>query len=72
MLLKRPTKQEEGADGSRHFVEMFFDWLFEQATPQQKEHRLALSEEQLKQQLFIDGAWIADYRRIRSKAIRLE
>ena len=70
MLFDRPTQLEEGSDGLRHFIEMFFDWLFEHATPQQKEHCLALTEEKLKQELFVDGAWVADYRRIRIMAVK--
>ena len=71
MLFDRPTKLEEGSNGLRQFIEMFFDWLFEHATPHQKEHCLARTEEQLKQELFIDNTWVADYRRIRIKAVKM-
>ena len=71
MLFDRPTELKGGLDGLRNFIEMFFNWLFENVSEQEKLEYIATVEKKLKGELLHDSAWIADYRRIRILAIKI-
>jgi trans-aconitate 2-methyltransferase len=49
---------------------MFFDWLFMYLTPEEKEEVMKKTENALREERFVDGSWIADYRRIRLVAVK--
>lgn len=60
----RPTPLE-GENGLRHWIEMFADSMFENVSAETKEQIILKTEHNLKEILFHDGCWIADYKRIR-------
>ncbi|MGI9538158.1 MAG: class I SAM-dependent methyltransferase [Desulfocapsaceae bacterium] len=70
MLFDRPTELKGGLDGLKNFIEMFFNWLFENVSEQEKMEYIATVEKRLKDELLHDSTWIADYRRIRILAIK--
>ncbi|WP_233522644.1 class I SAM-dependent methyltransferase [Peribacillus glennii] len=65
----RPT-QLEGDRGLRNWIEMFASSMFENVSGEIKELILTNVEENLKDVLFQDGGWIADYKRIRVMGIK--
>ncbi|KAB8129358.1 methyltransferase domain-containing protein [Gracilibacillus oryzae] len=60
----RPTPLE-GEDGLRKWIEMFASHLFEQTSKQEQEQILTNIERNLKRQMYKNGKWSADYKRIR-------
>lgn len=64
-LFERPTKLEDGERGLVNWIEMFRGELFQSARPELKRQAIAKVEDKLRGELFHDGAWYADYRRIR-------
>ncbi len=71
MLFDRPTKLKGGVDGLKNFIDMFFNWLFDNVPAQQKVEYIALAEKKLRKELLNDSNWFADYRRIRIFAIKI-
>ncbi|SER57787.1 Ubiquinone/menaquinone biosynthesis C-methylase UbiE [Gracilibacillus ureilyticus] len=65
----RPTPLE-GEDGLRKWIEMFASHLFNQTSEKEKDQILVNIESNLKEQMYIDGKWIADYKRIRVIGIK--
>jgi len=72
MLFDRPTELKGGTDGLKNFVVMFFSWLFDNASEQDMSHCLALAEKELAEDMLRNGTWFADYRRIRTLAIKTD
>jgi trans-aconitate 2-methyltransferase len=68
-LFERPTPLE-GAQGMRHWVEMFAGELLERIGPERREEFFRGVENELRPILYRDGAWYADYRRLRIAARR--
>ena len=71
MLFDRPTELKGGLEGMRNFIEMFFTWLFDNVSEQEKMEYIALVEKRLKDELLHESTWIADYRRIRILAKKI-
>jgi len=71
-LFDRPTPLEEGERGLRLWLEMFAEEALDPLSPSQREDVIRSVEEQLRPAQFHDGAWHADYSRIRVVARREE
>jgi SAM-dependent methyltransferase len=69
-LFDRPTPLEEGELGLRLWLEMFAGDLLDTLTPEAREQAIQSVEGHLRATQFRDGAWIADYARIRVSARR--
>lgn len=70
VLFDRPTPLEGGEEGMRNWLAMFAsDFLT--GIPEDSRHSVLCDvEDRLRPELYRDGSWIADYRRIRVVAIR--
>jgi trans-aconitate 2-methyltransferase len=66
---ERPTKLEDGEDGLRNWITMFCDKFFTQIPQVNRDEIIKRSEMKLRDELFRDGAWRADYKRLRISAI---
>lgn len=64
-LFDRMTKLEEGEMGMQNWIRMFRRGVLEQAPEALWAKILLRSEEQLREELYRDGTWYADYRRLR-------
>lgn len=60
----RPTKLD-GDDGLKNWIAMFGNHLFNGIPEKAKNEIVAKVESNLKETLYKDGNWIADYKRIR-------
>jgi trans-aconitate methyltransferase len=69
VLFDRPTPLE-GEDGLRHWIEMFAHSVLNIVPEERRSDFLRRVEELLRPQLFRDGTWFADYRRLRVVARR--
>ncbi|GAE29956.1 class I SAM-dependent methyltransferase [Alkalihalobacillus hemicellulosilyticus] len=65
----RPTPLE-GDDGLRNWLEMFAVEMFKHATTETKERIYTSIEKNLRNTLFTNNRWIADYKRIRVVGIK--
>ena len=72
VLFDRPTELEGGLDGLTNFIEMFFDWLFMNTGDVNKTKIIKTVNRILKQEMFNGKSWIADYRRIRILAKKID
>ncbi len=68
-LFDRPTTLE-GEDGLRNWLIMFGPQMLQQIPPELYNEVIARVEAIARPQLFHDGRWIADYRRLRVSAIK--
>ncbi|CAH1190141.1 Trans-aconitate 2-methyltransferase [Paenibacillus auburnensis] len=66
----RPTTLTGGEQGLRRWLNTFADGILSVLTPPQCEEVLKFLEKELKPQLFYDGVWVMDYRRIRVSAMK--
>ncbi len=69
-LRDRPTRLEEGEMGLRNWLRMFAGAFFERVPGDSHESLWRTVEDSLRPSLFRDGAWYADYRRLRLLATR--
>lgn len=69
-LFDRWTKLEHPERGLREWIEMFAGSYFESVPAAEKENFLRQIEDRTKSELYCDGHWWADYRRLRIEAIR--
>lgn len=69
-LFDRPTELADGATGMRNWIIMFGGDYLAKAGPGRREEFLRHVEEILRPQLFRDGRWWADYRRLRIVAVK--
>ena len=60
----RPTLLD-GENGLKNWINMFASSFFEGNTPGKKNVIIEKVEQQLKTEIFIEGKWIADYKRLR-------
>lgn len=67
---ERPTKLEDGQEGMRNWLATFADNILDSLPDNKREEVIVEVERQLKPQLFRDGSWFADYRRIRIVAYK--
>ena len=65
----RPTPLE-GENGLKNWIEMFGSTLFQGIAEDRKDYIIEQVENQLKEVLYTDGKWIADYKRIRVIGIK--
>lgn len=68
-LFDRPTPLE-GADGLRNWVKMFRGMTLESLPAERREEYLLAVEDAARPDLFRNGGWFADYRRLRVVAVR--
>jgi trans-aconitate methyltransferase len=68
-LFGRPTELDGGAEGLASWLEMFGDRLFSPIPDDEREAVIAEVTDRLREELFVDGVWIADYRRLRVVAV---
>ena len=68
-LYDRPTPLD-GENGLRNWIEMFGSMLFDGIPEQIKDHIIANVEINLKDILYREGIWMADYKRIRVVGIK--
>jgi trans-aconitate methyltransferase len=67
-LFDRPTALAEGGAGLRNWITMFWSDSIAELTPETREVFFRRVEEMLRHELFRDGQWWADYRRLRFAA----
>ncbi|AUB40699.1 Trans-aconitate methyltransferase [Nostoc flagelliforme CCNUN1] len=71
MLFARPTPLADGEAGMANWIQMFASSFLAGLSGEQQIQIIRVVEEYLKQTLYQQGTWIADYRRIRIVAIKL-
>lgn len=69
-LFDRPTRLEGSENGMRHWLDMFAGHFLAAVPVDQVEGVARQVEAVLRPTLFADGAWVADYRRLRIIAVR--
>jgi trans-aconitate methyltransferase len=69
-MFDRWSKLEHPDRGLREWIEMFANAYFEGISAGDRERLLRTIEERLRPDLYRDGFWFADYRRLRVEAIR--
>jgi len=65
----RPTALDGGPDGLRSWLGMFGEGLLAPVSGAEREAVVAAVEDRLRPTRFQDGAWVADYRRLRFEAV---
>ena len=68
----RPTKLEDGELGLRNWLLTFADNVIDSLPVEKRDQVIADVERRLRPELFKDGSWYADYRRIRLAARKQE
>lgn len=68
-LFDRPTELEDSSDGLRNWLGMFGDSLLAPVPEEERSDVIAAVEDSLRADYYRDGAWIADYRRLRVVAV---
>jgi trans-aconitate methyltransferase len=73
-LFDRPTDLEDGEAGMRNWIGMFGDTLLSPIPADERAAVVAAAEDRLREDLYrpADDTWIADYRRLRFRAVRTE
>jgi trans-aconitate methyltransferase len=69
-LFDRPTELADGVAGLRNWIKMFCTAYLERVGASRQEEFIRSAEDLLRPQLFRDGQWHADYRRLRLVAYR--
>lgn len=70
ILFDRPTKLEEGQRGLRNWLTMFCESMFADLPAAVKQNVIEHVEARLRPDLFKEGNWFADYRRLRIVAVK--
>ncbi|WP_232702058.1 class I SAM-dependent methyltransferase [Halobacterium wangiae] len=70
VLFDRPTELDDGEDGLAAWLEMFGDSLLAPVPASELDDVVAAVEDELRAEYFADGAWTADYRRLRFVAVK--
>ncbi len=65
LLFDRPTPLEEGERGLRNWLTMFGGAIFTALTNRERDEVIAETESEARTDLFHDGQWVVDYRRLR-------
>ncbi|MFB6172899.1 MAG: methyltransferase domain-containing protein [Haloarculaceae archaeon] len=68
-LFDRPTELDNGADGLAEWLGMFGDSLLAAVPADDRDAVVSAVEDRLRDELFRDGTWVADYRRLRVVAV---
>ena len=71
-LFDRPTRLDEGERGMQNWLAMFAGPVLGQVPESRRAAVIRRAEELMRPELFRDGAWLADYRRLRVAAYRTE
>lgn len=71
MLIDRPTPLDDGENGLRAWIRMFAGSFASRVPSGQEEAFVQKTEELLRPQLFHDGVWMLDCRRLRFTAFKL-
>jgi trans-aconitate 2-methyltransferase len=66
----RPTALEEGEDGLRNWLATFSDNLLSTVPEEKRDQVICEIEDRLRPELYRDGTWFADYKRIRIVAVK--
>lgn len=66
----RPTPLPDGAEGLSHWLNMFSESFFHDIPADEKEELFKQVAEEIKDELFKDGTWYLDYKRLRILAIK--
>jgi Trans-aconitate methyltransferase len=69
-LFDRPTMLKHGDDGLREWLDTFGDHFFGPLSAAERDAVLTDVETELRDELFRDGSWVADYRRLRFVAVK--
>ena len=69
-LFDRPTPLADGEAGMRNWITMFGSYYSAKLSPEKRDSFLRRVEELLHPELFRDGQWMADYRRLRLVAAK--
>jgi trans-aconitate 2-methyltransferase len=69
-LFDRMTRLEDGDIGMRNWITMFRGELLTGATDDEREKVFSIVEDRTRGELFNEGSWFADYRRLRVVAIK--
>jgi trans-aconitate methyltransferase len=69
-LFDRPTPLEAAENGMSNWLKMFASGFLSKLSTQQQEEVIQSAVNQLKSELYQNGQWIADYRRIRIVAVK--
>jgi hypothetical protein len=64
-LFDRPTPLADGERGLRNWIEQFEQAVLKDCTEAQRAAIIAATEDALRAELFVEGRWVADYRRLR-------
>lgn len=64
-LFERPTVLADGERGLRHWIEQFEQSVLAPFSAAQRDAIVAHAERTLRERLFRDGSWVADYKRLR-------
>jgi trans-aconitate methyltransferase len=70
-LFDRPTPLADGDRGLRLWLTMFWKDLLDAVPADRRDAVLTRAEDLLRPTLFRDGAWVADYRRLRVVAVKV-
>jgi trans-aconitate methyltransferase len=65
LLFDRPTPLSDGEKGLQNWLRMFYEHPFYHIPEDLKQRVLERTEEKLRDRMFKDGQWVADYRRLR-------
>lgn len=65
LLFERPTPLEEGEDGLPNWLRMFGGAIFEGLSEKQRDEFIGETVREARAELFQDGQWVIDYRRLR-------
>lgn len=68
--IDRPTKLDRGAEGFRRWIEMFGGFALSAVSADQQPELIRRWEELARPELFREGMWIADYKRLRMLAVK--
>ncbi|THE63572.1 methyltransferase domain-containing protein [Salinadaptatus halalkaliphilus] len=68
-LFDRPTTLDDGENGLEGWIEMFGDELLSPVPESERAAVIDAVEDDLREALFADGTWTADYRRLRVVAV---
>lgn len=72
LLFDRPTPLEDGEAGLRNWIRMFGASFLAGISPDKQEELVFVAEQNLRKELFRDGQWHLNYRRLRIVAWRTE
>nr|WP_311170995.1 hypothetical protein [Halobellus sp. ZY16] len=68
-LFDRPTELDDGEAGMAAWLEMFGDRLLDTVPESERPDVISAVEDRLRENLYDDGTWTADYRRLRMVAV---